>query len=167
MLHFLYQPFFSRLHFINDQLPYRLIEIINQYDIPPKLIDIEIKESLFATDNKYIKNILLLLHEHGFRISMDDFGSGLSTLNMLSDMPFDILKLNKDFFHSRSASVCEKIVISNIVKMATELDIDVVCEGVEAAEQAEFLKSINCHLAQGYLYDKPLPLAEFEAKYFS
>ena len=98
---------------------------------------------------------------------MDDFGSGLSSLNLLSDLPFKVLKIDKDFFHSKTTHKRERIVISNIVRMAQELDMEVICEGVETLDQAKFLQSIGCYMAQGYYYDKPLPLEVFDLKYFN
>lgn len=96
---------------------------------------------------------------------MDDFGSGLSSLNLLCDLPFNVLKIDKDFFHSKTTKKRERIVISSTVRMASELEMEVICEGVETEEQADFLKSIGCSMAQGYLYSKPVSKEEFIEKY--
>ncbi|MBE5960448.1 MAG: EAL domain-containing protein [Lachnospiraceae bacterium] len=156
---------FSRAHFKTDVFPEKLREIVSGYEIPFHLIEIEITESAFVEGKHYLTSVLQKIKSYGFSLSMDDFGSGLSSLNLLSDLPFDVLKIDKDFFHSKTATKREKIVISSIVEMASKLHMDVICEGVETREQSDFLKSIGCYMAQGYLYDKPLPLSEFESRY--
>lgn len=158
---------FSRVHFNKDVLPNVLLETVNNYNISPSLIEVEITESILSENDQFLLSILNKIKKYGFRISMDDFGSGLSSLNMLSTMPFHSLKIDKDFFHTNAASIRERIVISNIVRMALELEMEVICEGVETKEQEKFLQSIHCNTAQGYFYSKPLPLEEFEKKYWN
>lgn len=156
---------FSREHFRYDELPERIKETVDHYQIPHNLIEVEITESAFPMYDNYRINLLERIQSYGFRLAMDDFGSGLSSLNLLCDLPFDVIKIDKDFFHSRTTTESERIVILNIVRMALELNMDVICEGVETKEQAQFLQSIGCYMAQGYLYDKPLSETEFEEKY--
>ncbi|MDD5936604.1 MAG: EAL domain-containing protein [Clostridiales bacterium] len=158
---------FSREHFKTDTLPDRLQATIEKYNIPPQLIEVEITESAFGNSDRYWTHILQQIRSLGFGLAMDDFGSGLSSLNLLSDLPFKVLKIDKDFFHSKTTHKRERIVISNIVRMAKELDMEVICEGVETYEQLMFLKSIGCYMAQGYYYDKPLPEDEFNLKYLN
>ena len=98
---------------------------------------------------------------------MDDFGSGMSSLNLLCDLPFKVLKIDKDFFHTKTTNIRERIVISSIVTMASQLDMDVICEGVETEDQIKILQSIGCTMAQGYYYDKPLPSDVYEEKYLT
>ena len=88
---------------------------------------------------------------------MDDFGTGYSSLSMLRDIPVDIIKMDRQFFQ-KQMSGREKIIISNIIHMAKELDIQVVSEGIETREQEQFLKEIGCDMAQGYLYARPAPI---------
>lgn len=158
---------FSREHFKTSTLPDHLLETVEKYDIPPRLIEVEITESALVESDHYWLHILQRIRSLGFGLAMDDFGSGLSSLNLLCDLPFKILKIDKDFFHSKATHRKERIVISNIVRMAHELDMEVICEGVETKEQAQFLQSIGCFMAQGYYYDKPLPLDVFELKYYN
>lgn len=158
---------FSREHFKTSTLPEFLQKTANKYGIPPNLIEVEITESAFVNIDRYWAHILQRIRKLGFGLAMDDFGSGLSSLNLLSDLPFKVLKIDKDFFHSKTTHKRERIVISNIVRMAQELDMEVICEGVETFEQAMFLQSIGCYMAQGYYYDKPLPLEVFDLKYFN
>jgi EAL domain-containing protein (putative c-di-GMP-specific phosphodiesterase class I) len=98
------------------------------------------------------------------RIDIDDFGSGYSSLNMIKDIPFDILKIDRMFF-SDSNSGTGKIILEKIVEMAQAMGVDCICEGVETKEQEELLRKIGCKYAQGYLYSKPIPMDEFIEKF--
>ena len=98
-------------------------------------------------------------------LCMDDFGSGYSSLNLLKDVPFDILKIDKDFFSEVDTSRDTMIIMQRIVEMATDLGIKVVCEGVETQGQIDMLKKIGCRMVQGFYYSKPIPLAAFMDKY--
>lgn len=95
------------------------------------------------------------------KISMDGFGSGFSSLNLLSEMPLDIIKLDRCFLHSDILQKKEKIVISNIIKMTKELEMLSLCEGVETEQQSDFLKEIGCDIQQGYYFARPLPEEDF------
>lgn len=158
---------FSRLHLSSKDMLDKLQSLITKYQVPPSYLEIELTESALQMDNNTMLTILIKLHKMGFKISMDDFGSGLSSLNLLRTLPCDILKLDKEFFQQGSSTKRERIVITMIVKMARELHMTIVSEGVETEEQAEFLRSINCDLAQGYLFSKPVPSAEYEETYYN
>lgn len=158
---------FSREHFKTDELPDRLKAVVEYYNIPPSNIEVEITESALSGVDKHFMSLLDKIRSYGFLLSMDDFGSGLSSFNMLSDLEFNVLKIDKDFFHSKTTTKRERIVISSIVIMASELGMDVICEGVETEDQAEFLKNIGCYMAQGYLFSKPIPEKEFLSRYYS
>ncbi len=156
---------FSREHFKSDALPERLRQTIQKYQLSPELIEVEITESALASNDRYWLNLLNKIRSYGFGLAMDDFGSGMSSLNLLCDLPFNVLKIDKDFFHTKTTNIRERIVISSIVAMASQLSMDVICEGVETEEQIKFLQSIGCTMAQGYYYDKPLPGDLYEKKY--
>lgn len=156
---------FSRAHFKTNLLPERLLQLTQKYNIKPELIQVEITESAFVDNDKYFKPILKQILDKGFSLAMDDFGSGLSSLNLLCDLPFKTLKIDKDFFHSNTTHKKERIIISSIVHMASELNMDVICEGVETKEQSDFLKSIGCYSCQGYYYSRPLPEDLFVQQY--
>lgn len=96
---------------------------------------------------------------------MDDFGSGYSSLNLLKELPIDVLKLDKSFFPNNNVSSKEKIIVANIVKMAKDLNISVLSEGVETQNQVDFLTQIGCDMVQGYFFSKPIPVDEFEKKF--
>lgn len=152
---------FSRFHFSDNKLLPHLVTLLDRYKISPDLIEIEITESAMTDNNSYLLPILEQIRQLGLRLSMDDFGSGLSSLNALRALPFDILKLDKNFFCTETTTIKERIVVSNIVNMARELQLEIISEGVETEEQATFLKSIGCEYAQGYLFAKPMPANEY------
>ena len=102
------------------------------------------------------------LREYGFTVEMDDFGSGYSSLNMLKDMPVDVLKIDMVFLGKTDDHKKSKIILSSIVDMANNLDMPQITEGVETKEQFDMLKEMGCKLFQGYFFSKPVPLEEFE-----
>ena len=152
---------FSRVHLSNTVLPSVIDGTLKRYNLPAELIEVEITESALSATSTYQSRLLNEIHDLGCRLSMDDFGSGMSSLNILRELPFDVLKIDKDFLHSKVMSTRERVVIRNVVRMAMELDMDVICEGVETEDQEKFLKHIGCKYGQGYLYAKPIPEDEF------
>lgn len=102
------------------------------------------------------------LHNSGFGCSLDDFGSGYSSLGLLKDIQIDVLKLDATFFGGSDNKEKENLIVRSIITMAKELDIKVVAEGIEKQEQVEFLKGTGCDLIQGFVYFKPMPIKEFE-----
>ena len=108
------------------------------------------------------------MHENGVSTSIDDFGTGYSSLNLLKDLNVDIIKLDKSFLNNMEKQEKHRkndvIVIKNIVNMVNDLDMEVIAEGVETQKQAEFLRGINCCMAQGFLFDRPLPHDEYEKR---
>ncbi len=154
----------SRAHLDTSGLIENLEDIRKRYDIDPQLLEIEITESLFVTDDDKLKDIITKLHEVGYKISIDDFGSGYSGLNMLSSFETDVLKLDKLFFKDRVVEK-DKIILSSIIQMAKNLNMSVIAEGIETKEQEDLSYELGCNKAQGYLYDKPLSINDFESKY--
>ena len=105
------------------------------------------------------------MKSHGVHTSIDDFGTGYSSLNLLKDLNIDKIKLDKSFLtQNEERNKSDEIVIKTIINMASDLDMQVVCEGVETTEQANFLKSLHCPIAQGFLFDEPLAHDEFEER---
>lgn len=152
----------SRNNIYDDSFVEILKQVIAKYNVPVNLIEIELTESAFMENQLEIVHIMEKLKKAGFRLSMDDFGSGYSSLNLLAEMPVDVVKIDKGFLRHHDILGKERIVVNNIVKMVNELGLEVICEGVETNEQARFLRSIGCVNAQGYLYSKPIPLKKFE-----
>lgn len=140
----------------------RLTELINKYEVSPSLIELEVTESIFTVNCDDILKVIAIAKGMGFKISMDDFGSGYSSLNLLKEMPINELKLDRIFLNETSTSTRSKLIIKNIIEMAKALEIEVVCEGVETLEQVDFLKEIHCDMAQGYYFGKPMPMEQFE-----
>ena len=114
--------------------------------------------------NNAVEHIKVInnLREYGFTVEMDDFGSGYSSLNMLKDMPVDVLKIDMVFLGKTADYTKSKIILNSIVNMANNLDMPQITEGVETKEQFDMLKKMGCKLFQGYFFSKPVPLSEFE-----
>lgn len=156
----------SRIHLFNEKLREKIFEITERYKIPHHLLELEITESAFLENAKDLYKIMDDFRESGFTVSMDDFGSGYSSLNMLKDGNVDIVKIDKEFLNETVASKKGKMVIKSAVNMVKELNMDVIAEGVENQEQADFLLRIGCNTAQGYYYSKPIEGKEFEKKVY-
>ena len=139
-------------------------EIKERYHIPTKYLEIEITESMYIKDIEKALSLVNKLHQRGYKISMDDFGAGYSSLSSLSKLDFDTLKIDKDFC-SKKDNKKEKAILKFIMQMAKDLKVSVLCEGVETKENVDFLKSIGCTLIQGYYFDKPMPSDDFKKKY--
>jgi EAL domain-containing protein (putative c-di-GMP-specific phosphodiesterase class I) len=159
---------FSKLHLLNPNFILNLCNVLDRYEVPHKYIEIELTETMFMTsDVVSISEIVLKLKENGFSVSIDDFGSGYSSLNLLKDIDADAIKLDKDFFNFRHPTHKERVIIESMTDMAKKINMRVICEGVETAEQADFLENIGCDLAQGFLYSKPVLAEDFEKKLYS
>ncbi len=153
---------FSRMHLLNEHFTDEIVATLKEYMIPVKYIEIEFTESSDWDDSTKLATALEELKDHGIATAMDDFGTGYSSLGLLTNLSFDILKIDKSLLDAENVSERERIVMNNIVHMVQDLDIDVIMEGVETVEQVEFLKEIHCNMAQGFLFDRPLPIEEFE-----
>lgn len=146
----------------NDNFVIDLKNIIKKYDIDTRFLEIELTERIMFRETNKIVSIIKEIKKIGIKVSLDDFGAGYSSLNILKNIPIDIIKLDKLFLDKRDISEKGKIVIKNIINMANELGLEVVAEGVEFLEQSQFLKSVGCEVVQGYLYGKPMNIREFE-----
>ena len=112
---------------------------------------------------EYIVDVLNRLKENGFVLSMDDFGSGYSSLNLLKEIPVDVLKLDRGFFKEIMNNDRGKKIVNGVIRLAKSIGIKVVAEGVETPQQSDFLRQVGCDMAQGYLFAKPMPIRQFEA----
>lgn len=158
---------FSRIHFKNNTIVKMLESITKKYNIDPSLIEVEITESALSEGDNLAPTLLNSIKALGFKLSMDDFGCGLSSLNSLRKFPFDILKLDKEFFNKEGISEKEQIVVQNVVTLAKQLNMSIIAEGIETNEQLEFLRSIECPVVQGYVYSPPIPEDRFIEQYLS
>lgn len=155
----------SRAHFIESGLAEQIRDMVDAEGTPHELIEIELTESAFFDDKKAMIRTITRLKEYGFAVSMDDFGSGYSSLNSLKDMPLDVLKLDAEFFRGEEAGTDRgEIVVSEAIKLAKSLHMRTVAEGVEVKEQVDFLASQGCDMIQGYYYAKPMPGADYEQR---
>ena len=156
----------SRAHFGETNLAEQIRDIVDKEGAPHDLIEIELTESAFFDDKKLMLTTIKKLKEYGFLVSMDDFGSGYSSLNSLKDMPLDILKLDAGFFKSESGEENERteIVVSEALQLARKLNMTTVAEGVEEQYQVDFLAHEGCSMIQGYYYAKPMPKEEYELR---
>ena len=152
----------SRADIYNEDLADTLVTIIKKYDLDPSRLHLEITESAYTENPKQIIDTVTTLRELGFVIEMDDFGSGYSSLNMLNDMPIDILKLDMKFIRSEMAKPKSQGILQFIINLARWMNLSVVAEGVETKAQLLRLTEIGCDYVQGYYFAKPMPCQEFE-----
>ncbi len=146
----------SRQHFKKLDIINYVKSLLNEYKIPPKYIEFEITETVCMADTAKAMKFIRTFHELGFKVSMDDFGSGYSSLYLLSELPIDIIKMDKCFLQSEELQQKERVIISNIINMTHQLDITTLCEGVETSQQSEFLKSVGCDIQQGFYFSRPV-----------
>ncbi len=142
-----------------------LTGLVEKYDISPQKLNIEITETVLMQNNDTHRNILQKLHDYGFTIEMDDFGSGYSSLNTLKNLEMNILKIDMDFLKDWDSNKKNRDIISSIISMSKALGMTVVSEGVETKEQAEFLKESGCDIFQGFYFSKPIPVDDFKELY--
>ncbi|MBR4168546.1 MAG: GGDEF domain-containing protein [Lachnospiraceae bacterium] len=154
----------SRAHFIESDLAEQIKGIIDSIGTPHELIELEVTESAFFDDKKAMIDTINRLKSYGFTVSMDDFGSGYSSLNSLKDMPLDVLKLDAEFFRGDEGNNRGQIVVSEAVRLAKSLNMRTVAEGVEIKEQVDFLADLGCDMIQGYYFAKPMPKNEYESR---
>ncbi|MBO6215693.1 MAG: EAL domain-containing protein, partial [Lachnospiraceae bacterium] len=153
---------FSRLHLYFPDFPGTLLRIASKYRIPTSELLLEFKENTFIKDTSELNNNVERLQKIGFRVAIDEFGAGVSALNLFKEMNVDILKIDRNFFKDSSASPRGRIVLRNIINLARDLRIDVVTSGVTDQDQVDFLVHCGCQIAQGFLFSEPMAIPEFE-----
>lgn len=154
----------SRVSLYNPKLPEQIIELVKKYNIPAEYIQFELTESAYTSNPEQIKKAMKELQNYGFKILMDDFGSGYSSLNVLKDITVDILKLDMRFMVDGTSDNRGENILASVVRMAKWLEMPVIAEGVEKKQQVEFLRSVGCEYVQGFYYAKPMPVDEYEKK---
>jgi len=152
----------SRTDLYNPNLLEQIKECVAEFEVPHELIAFELTESAFVSDNMQLYNLAKLLQENHFNVMMDDFGSGYSSLNSLREIPVDVLKIDLKFLPPSSDDRRGNVILHSVVEMANRLGLEVIVEGVETIEQAEFLLSIGCRNAQGFYFYRPMPVSEYE-----
>lgn len=151
----------SRLHAYQADFEQVLYDLVKKYDIPTNLIQLELTESALTENAHLLFKTMGALQKNGFYLSMDDFGSGYSSMNMLKDEPLNEIKIDRIFLND-IAKKKSRIIIKHMISMMTDLDIHIIAEGVETEEQAKYLIDCGCFRAQGYLFYRPMPIDEFE-----
>ncbi len=153
----------SRLGLLQEDFVDYYAAVKERYGIPDRLLELEFTESIIMEDDFLFRDTVVRMQQKGFICSLDDFGAGYSSLNLLKNLPIDVLKLDVLFFKRGVDIRRERVVVANIISMARELHIKTIAEGVEKTEQIEFLRRSGCDIVQGYVFSRPVPLAEFDA----
>ena len=153
----------SRVDFYSPNLVQVFEDLTAKYNLDPRLLELELTESAYVDNPQQIIEITSQLQAKGFVILMDDFGSGYSSLNMLKDLPVDILKIDLRFLSDSQGVENGRAdnILNSVVRMAKRLDVPVIAEGVETQKQVDFLRTIGCEYAQGYFFAEPVPLDEY------
>ncbi|MBE6003877.1 MAG: GGDEF domain-containing protein [Lachnospiraceae bacterium] len=139
-----------------------MVGLVKKYDIPPSKMNIEITEYSFVNSPDLYIDLIKRLHDAGFSIEIDDFGSGYSSLTLLKNIHADVLKLDMGFLQGTEDLIRTEIIIDSVIEMAKRLDMQVISEGVETQEQAAFLKINGCDFFQGFYFSRPVPLEKFD-----
>ena len=152
----------SRVDVFNPLLGDILDGIIKDSGINHEDLLLEITESAYTDNSQQIIDTVTALRDRGFKIEMDDFGSGYSSLNMLTSLPIDALKLDMKFIRNICVNEKDSALVEIMIRISDLLDVPIIAEGVETKEQADLLKGIGCEIIQGYYFSKPVPGEEFE-----
>ena len=156
----------SRRHLSDIDLLKHIIEIVDRNNVPHKYIEIELTETTTDVEFKDLKRTIGGLQQAGFSTSVDDFGIGYSSLNLIKEMPWNVLKLDKSLLPDEGdeSPIQNGVMFKYVVAMAREMGLECIAEGVETKEQVQLLVDNQCNLAQGFYFDKPLPVEEFETR---
>ena len=152
---------YSRRHIQEENFAEKLTALVDKYDLPHPLIEVEITESAMIGNEDKLLEWIMSIRSAGFKVAIDDFGSGLSSLQFVKDVPADVLKIDKSLLSHNCEDEKERIVLESIFTFAHRLNINTVAEGVETKEQLGFLRSCDCNRIQGYLYARPMPEEEY------
>ena len=146
-------------HFVTD-----ILSCTERYGLEPSSLEFEITEKLIFEQSRKKHTALTELRDHGFRIAVDDFGTGYLSMNYLKNLPLDTIKIDKSFIEGLPDDKSDVAIIKAIMALTENLKYYVVAEGIENIDQEEFLLSISCKVGQGYLYSKPLSAEAFKQK---
>ena len=158
---------FSKHHLMDEDLAERILEIFSRYNVDKSLVEIELTESSGMEDFGKLKAFLEKMNEAGITVAIDDFGVGYSSLELLRDRNFKIVKIDKSFIDNiedNNGDNINHVLLKNIAKTCQSMDKHIVCEGVETKEQKDLLLELDCTEIQGYFYDKPLSTGDFEKR---
>lgn len=153
----------SRVDLYNPKLCDVIIGLVEQYKIPIEYFQLELTESAYTENKSLLNDVMKRLQDYGFVMMMDDFGSGYSSLNMLKEIPVDVLKVDLRFLSGEGDGGKGGSIISSVIRMAKWLNLHVITEGIETKKQVDFLRTIGCTDGQGFYFAKPMPLNEYES----
>lgn len=155
----------SRVHMGDMDLLKNILAIVDKYQVPHKYIEIELTETGTDVGFEHLKTLVSGLRSQGISTSVDDFGTGYSSMNLIRELPWNVLKIDKSFLPGKSDDDKQKrVMFRHLVALAQDMEIECIVEGVENVEQIKLLKESNCYLAQGFYFDRPLAVTEFEQK---
>ena len=156
---------FSRRHLSNKNLVNHIVQVLDKYEVPHQYIEIELTETTIDADYEALKLVVSNLRECGIESSVDDFGMGYSSLSLIRDVPFKVLKIDKSFLGDKNVEPDERqrAMMKHVISMANDLGMECIAEGVENMEHVQLLKENKCYMAQGFLFNKPIPQEEFES----
>lgn len=152
----------SRADLLQGSVAEKLMNLIQKYNLTPDMIRVEITESAYMDNPQQLISEINKLEECGLMVEMDDFGSGYSSLNMLKDVPIQVLKTDLKFLSATGIESRKEHILDSVIRMAHGMDMFVIAEGVETKEQADYLQSLKCDQMQGYYFSRPIPVDEFE-----
>ena len=157
---------FSRKHIMNLDFPNAVERIMDKYRIPHYAIEVELTETISDVEFSDIRRVVSSFHEKGINTSIDDFGMGYSSLNLIREIPWNVLKVDKSFVprDGEDENTISNLMFKHVISLARDLGLECVIEGVETVNQLEVLRRNGCNIAQGYFFDRPLPKEEFEAR---
>lgn len=153
---------FSRTHVKEEDFCANLCRVVDACQVPHRFIEVEVTESALVDDSARIGSFVKGVRGEGFTVAIDDFGSGLSSLSFVKDIPFDVLKIDKSLISRNCEDERERIVLESIFNFANRLGLITVAEGVETREQLGFLRTCSCKKIQGFLFARPMPAGEFD-----
>jgi EAL domain-containing protein (putative c-di-GMP-specific phosphodiesterase class I) len=156
---------FSRISLMEGDFVERVESIAKKYNIDKDLLELEVTETTETLDRVHMIEVINSLKKKGFRISLDDFGCEYSSMDMLLAFDVDVIKIDKSLIDEITNSRKNKILVSHICQMSTDMGVETIAEGVETHDQYELLKGIGCECVQGYLFGRPMPVDDFEKNY--
>lgn len=156
---------FSRLHLLNKEFTNSIVEQMKHYRVPTNLLEVELTETVIFDNFQQIDDFIKELHKQDIKISMDDFGSGYSSLHLLKDIDIDVIKIDRGFLEQTGKNSRQKVIFEAVSQMAKKLNIKLVVEGVETLDNVNLMKEFDCSIAQGYYFAKPMDIDAFEAHY--
>jgi EAL domain-containing protein (putative c-di-GMP-specific phosphodiesterase class I) len=152
---------FSKHHFEEKNIADKICGIVDKWNVPHEYIEVEFTETAYIDRQDILSETIEKLKSYGFSSSMDDFGSGYSSLSLLQALNFDVLKLDKSLLGRGVNDIRTNKIIANVIAMTKDLNMEIIAEGVETRQELEMLHRLNCNVVQGYIFDKPLTEEEF------